>query len=208
MSASCALPRCLQTDAPSRPALSAHTGDGEVLLADVMCRVYQGVSPYLARELLLAAELDPMLPASRADEAALAQLHPQWRRWLEALQQGSFAPGQLPDGSVSVLGGLPGSLPPAHCGDVLALLAWHFAPLEGEAQLEDQRGNLLRQLAVAVKRSRGKVQGFEKKLEEAGQADELSHQGDLLVASIWRVRATAGRADVGLLSHAAFYPPC
>lgn len=187
-------------------------------LPEVLARAYQGVSPALARELAAAAGLPADVQASRAMyyEEPLDALFAEWQRWLRTLAAKSFAPGRTPEGAYSVLGGTLESDPDApdlqeRVGSdvtagpsgraaapspnalvplppLLAMIAAEYHSFEGERQFGTQRRDLEKAVTAAIRKVENRLRAFELQVVGAAAADEVQHQGDLLVASMWQIK--------------------
>ncbi|MEG3438236.1 NFACT family protein [Pannus brasiliensis CCIBt3594] len=145
---------------------------------------YRGVSPQLARSILVKAGIPAETTTEQLTETDWKNLFQTWREWLTILETGSFSPGWTADGGYTVLGW--GAVEPADNAQVL-LNRYYSDRLRKETfqqlhqKLSQKIHNLLAKLQV-------KAEGFEKRLQESEEAEIYRYRADLLMANLHEIR--------------------
>ncbi|MEA5466467.1 Rqc2 family fibronectin-binding protein [Leptothoe sp. PORK10 BA2] len=147
-------------------------------LSKMMLTSYCGLSTALARQLSLAAELDPSQATDSLTTEDWQRLYLQWQRWLQCLEKNDFQPAHTETG-YTVLGWAAAS-PVA--GTLQKLLdSYYTAQLNQQifAQLHNQLTQKTKKLAGKL---RQKAANFHQRLEDSDQADLYRFKADLLMA--------------------------
>lgn len=146
-------------------------------LSKMVVTSYSGVSTALAKQLSIAAGLDPNQATDSLTADNWQQLYEQWQRWLHCLENNDFQPGRT--------------------GQGYTVLGWTAVPVSGSIQqlLEDYYSTQLNrqtfsqlhhQLTQKIKKLTGKLRqkatNFYQRLDDSDQAERYRVQADLLMA--------------------------
>ncbi|CAG9465119.1 unnamed protein product [Pedinophyceae sp. YPF-701] len=162
-------------------------------VAKCLARALLGVSPALGAELCCSAGVDPTQDAGTISDATWLRLRTEVARWVAAVRTGAFRAGlcvparcisAISDGRTGVYEDAPGG-PGATVSDALGALR----PGEsGQEQHAAVRAVVDRALKFNLKRARGRVAALEEQERAGYDAPKVRHQGELLVANVWRIK--------------------
>jgi predicted ribosome quality control (RQC) complex YloA/Tae2 family protein len=144
-----------------------------------LLKSYRGLSPSVARSLIIQANLDPEQSTETLTNEHWQRLFQGWQAWLKTLESENFQPGWTEDG-YTVLGW--GIKQPAENVQTL-LNCYYTAQLERQTfqQLQHQ---LLQKVGNLLQKLRLKADGFKQRLQQSDDADTYRQQADLLMANL------------------------
>jgi len=140
---------------------------------------YRGVSPLLAEELALAANLEPQTPTDRLELPQWQALFIAWQNWLSVLTEAKFQPARRVGGGFSVLGWEASATP---VESILKLLDLYYRDRLASTTFSQLQQQLQQRLASNLKKLQQKAQGFRDRLQQSDAADVHRQQADLLMA--------------------------
>jgi len=172
----------LQTDETAFKALlGTWPGPTEKALGGL----FTGISPQIARELILRAELDGLESASALSEAESAALWSAFSDMIRQVKEGSFSPciyyhnGQPAEFSV-----LPLRLYAAEealpCGSVSEMLSAYYAEKNSAARIRQRSADLRHVLTQTMERDSRKRDLMEKQLKDSEKRDKYKLWGELI----------------------------
>ncbi|MEL6221932.1 MAG: NFACT RNA binding domain-containing protein [Cyanobacteria bacterium J06627_8] len=142
-----------------------------------LVKLYQGVSPVLARTMAAQANLEPTISTDEMTSTDWNTMHTAWQQWLRQLQHETFHSGWQGSG-YTVTGW--GEYRPA---DSIQHLISHYYKQELTQQELTQVGHQLTQkLDGYLKKLYRKAKDFQTRLQDSEQSDEFKQKADLLMA--------------------------
>ncbi|MEO0947085.1 MAG: NFACT family protein [Cyanobacteria bacterium J06641_5] len=142
---------------------------------------YRGVSPLLAEELAIAAELEPQTPTDRLELPQWEALFTAWQNWLQILTEAKFQPARRAGGGFSVLGWEASATP---VESILKLLDRYYRDRLASTTFSQLHQQLQQKLASNLKKLQQKAEGFRDRLQQSDAADVHRQQADLLMAHL------------------------
>jgi len=140
-------------------------------------KLYQGVSPVLARSMAERAGLEPTIPTDVMAEVDWKGMFESWQAWLTLLETQAFQPGWQGTG-YTVTGW--GAYEPEESVQRLISQYYHQV-LKGE-ELTQLSHQLRQKLEGYLKKLRRKADDFRQRLQDSEQSEQLRQQADLLMA--------------------------
>ncbi|MEO1182711.1 MAG: NFACT family protein, partial [Cyanobacteria bacterium J06636_28] len=150
-------------------------------LCKMMLKSYGGLSTALARQLSLAAGLDPN---QTTDSLTLDQwqlLHLQWQRWLQCLEQNDFQPAYTEKG-YTVLGWTATATSLLVPGSIQQLLDSYYTSQLNQQIFAQLHNQLTQKTKKLTGKLRQKAANFHQRLDDSDQADQYRVKADLLMA--------------------------
>lgn len=160
-------------------------------LRRTLLKTYRGLSTPLIAAMTRSANLDPEQSTSTLTEQDWERLWQQWQQWLHQLTSQSFQPGWTSTGYTVI--GWNISTPVA---SIHTLLDKYYGDRLSQHQFQQLHHHLSQKLSSLLTKLRTKADGFQQRLTQAGQADQLRNQADLLMAHLhaWK----PGMTDITL----------
>lgn len=192
------------TDAIPRPAESQANWQNRVGLVPQaiwknLLQTYRGVSPILAKEMALAAGLDPEQSTETLTANDWKRLFEKWQDWLEAIAQAQFQPTQWSTG-YSVMGWIPGHTAPS----VQTLVDHYYTHHLNRDVFRQLHHHLQQKLRTLLKKLNTKVNDFQNRLHKSDGAETYKERANLLMAYLHQW--TPGLTEITLTDFATGKP--
>ena len=142
-----------------------------------LLQTYRGVSPILAKEMALAAGLDPEQSTETLTANDWKRLFEKWQDWLEAIAQAQFQPTQWSKG-YSVMGWISGETAPS----VQTLVDHYYTYHLNRDVFRQLHHQLQQKLRTLLKKLNTKVDDFQNRLDKSDGADTYKERANLLMA--------------------------
>lgn len=142
-----------------------------------LLQTYRGVSPPLAKEMVLAIALDPNQSTDTLTADQWQRLFKQWQTWIGAIAQDTFSPTQLEQG-YSVMGWTSGQ-PATNLQTLVNDYYTYHLDRDVFRQLHHQ---LQQKLRTLIKKLTVKVNEFQRRLQASDGAEKYKERADLLMA--------------------------
>ena len=143
--------------------------------------LYRGVSPAIAEELAIAAEIPPQTLTDRLQPDRWQALFAAWQRWLQVLEREEFCPARRETGGFSVLGWETSAIP---VESALQLFAEYYRDRLAETHFAQLHQQLQQKLAAVTGKLQIKANDFHQRLQQSDAADDRRQQADLLMAHL------------------------
>lgn len=140
---------------------------------------YRGLSPKVAEEIIIAANLSPQQSTATLNLDDWQQLFKYWQQWLDILETNRFAPGWLAKG-YTVLGWNKLEA----VDSVQTLLNSYYIREINRQQFKQLHHQLSQKLASILKKLNVKANTFRQRLEQSADAETYRQQADLLMANL------------------------
>ena len=147
-------------------------------LYKMMLKSYGGLSTALARQLSVAAGLNPNQSTDSLTLAQWQQLHIQWQRWLQCLEHNDFQPAYT-DKGYTVLGWTATS---SMTGSIQELLDSYYTSQLNQQIFAQLHNQLTQKTKKLTGKLRQKAANFHQRLDDSDQADQYRVKADLLMA--------------------------
>ena len=147
-------------------------------LSKMMLKSYSGLSTALARQLSLAAGLDPSQSTDSLTLDHWQQLYLQWQHWLRCLGQNDFHPAYTEKG-YTVLGWTATS---SVTGSIQQLLDGYYTSQLNQQIFAQLHNQLTQKTKKLTGKLRQKAANFHQRLDDSDQADQYRIKADLLMA--------------------------
>lgn len=146
-------------------------------LSKMMVKSYSGLSTALAKQLSIAADLDPAQATDSLTADDWQQLYVQWQRWLQCLEKNDFQPARTDQG-YTVLGwaGSPVS------GSIQQLLDDYYTTQLNQQTFSQLHHQLSQKTKTLTDKLRQKATNFYQRLDDSDQAERYRVKADLLMA--------------------------
>ena len=178
-------------------------GEWQKTIAEALSYRIAGISPWLAREVLIRAGLKESLPLEEIGAYELTLLLKQIKALTKLLETTDFAPSLLRKN------GLPAdfaAFAPMLWQDkeqqlfptMSAALDAYYAARQRQVEFTNQRRKLQKALQHQVSRLQRKISARERELLASEQGESYKEAGDLLAAHLYTLREQAGYSGRGL----------
>jgi predicted ribosome quality control (RQC) complex YloA/Tae2 family protein len=144
---------------------------------------YRGLSPAVARSLIVQANLAPERDTESLTETDWQRLFACWQEWLKLLESGKFRPAWTAAG-YTVLGWEVAEA----AASVQLLLERYYRDCLNQQEFQQIRQQLRQKVGNLLKKLRLKADNFQQRLQESDCADESRQQADLLMAYLQQVQ--------------------
>ncbi|MFN9175931.1 MAG: NFACT family protein [Synechocystis sp.] len=142
-----------------------------------LLKSYRGVSPMVVKTLLNQAEIDPDTDNQTLTPEQWQRLFQAWQHWLTCLENQEFR-GEITEAGFTVLGAVKA---PAN-QTIHGLIQDYYCQQLGQEQFQQLRHQLQQKLNTVIAKLQQKAHTFQKRLEEADNANQYQQQADLLMA--------------------------
>ena len=144
-----------------------------------LLKSYRGLSPRVAAEIILAANLSPQQNTDTLEAEHWQKLFHYWHKWLKVLEDRRFDPGWLNNG-YTVLGWNK-----THSVDqVQTLLNRYYTNQVNRQQFKQLHHQLNQKLTNLLKKLNIKANTFRQRLQQSANADGDRQKADLLMAHL------------------------
>ncbi|GAB4532902.1 MAG: NFACT RNA binding domain-containing protein [Pleurocapsa sp.] len=140
---------------------------------------YRGLSPQVATEIILAAQLSPQQSTDSLQPEDWEKLFDYWQKWLHILNNREFDPGRL-DNGYTVLGWNKIQ----SVADVQTLLNTYYKNVLDRQQFQQLHHQLNQKLGGVLKKLQQKADIFRQRLQESENAESDRITADLLMANL------------------------
>lgn len=144
-----------------------------------LLKSYRGLSPRVAAEIILAANLSPQQNTDTLQANHWQELFYYWQRWLKVLEENQFDPGWLNNG-YTVLGW--NKTQPVE--QVQALLNRYYTDQVNRQKFKQLHHQLNQKLTNLLKKLNVKANTFRQRLQQSANADSDRQKADLLMAHL------------------------
>ena len=144
-----------------------------------LLNAYRGLSPRVAEEIIIAAELSPTQSTSTLQADNWQKLFTYWQKWLLILSNKAFAPGWLTNGYTVI-----GWHKIAAADSVQTLLNRYYTEEINQQQFQQLHHRLSQKLANILKKLNVKANAFRQRLQQSADAEAYRQQADLLMAHL------------------------
>ncbi len=148
-----------------------------------LLKSYCGLSPKVAEEIAIAANLSPQVQTNTLEIKDWQELFNYWQKWLIALEQKQFDPGWLNNG-YTVLGWH--KTEPVE--QVQILLNKYYTQEFNRQQFNQLHHQLNQKLSNLLKKLNVKAKSFRDRLEQSKDAEDYRHKGNLLMAHLHEIQ--------------------
>ena len=155
---------------------------GQLLRQLLNC--YRGLSPQVAREIIIAAELSPQSPIEKLLQSDWQQLFIYWQKWLKSLQELQFNPGRSHRG-YTVLGWNRTQT----AENVQSLLDSYYTEQLDRQQFQQLHHQLIQKINYPLQKLDRKAEIFRQRLQQSTAAESYRQQADLLMAHLHQWQA-------------------
>ena len=146
-------------------------------LSKQLLKSYRGVSPMVVRTLLTQADIDPNTDNQTLSLEQWQRLFEAWQTWLKGLERQQFR-GEITASGFTVLGTVRESSEPT----INDLIRDYYHQQLGQEQFQQLRHQLQQKLNTVISKLQQKAHTFQKRLDEADNANQYQQQADLLMA--------------------------
>jgi predicted ribosome quality control (RQC) complex YloA/Tae2 family protein len=148
-------------------------------LKSQLLKSYRGLSPRVATEIIIAAELSPQQSTDSLQLDDWQRLFSYWQKWLIVLANQKFDPGWLKDG-YTVLGWDKTE----SVAKVQTLLNRYYTEEFNRQQFKQLHHQLNQKLTNVLKKLNVKADTFRQRLQQSAGAETYRQQADLLMAHL------------------------
>jgi len=148
-------------------------------LKSQLLKSYRGLSPRVATEIIIAAELSPQQSTDSLQFDDWQGLFSYWQKWLTVLANQKFDPGWLTDG-YTVLGWHKTE----SVAKVQTLLNRYYTEEFNRQQFKQLHHQLNQKLTNVLKKLNVKADTFRQRLQQSAGAEIYRQQADLLMAHL------------------------
>lgn len=148
-------------------------------LKSQLLQSYRGLSPRVAAEIIIAAELSPQQSTESLQLDDWQRLFSYWQKWLIVLANQEFDPGWLRDG-YTVLGWHKTE----SVAEVQTLLNRYYTEEFNRQQFKQLHHQLNQKLTNVLKKLNVKADTFRQRLQQSAGAEIYRQQADLLMAHL------------------------
>lgn len=148
-------------------------------LQSQLLKSYRGLSPRVAAEIIIAANLSPQQNTDTLQAEHWQELFHYWQKWLKVLEEHQFDPGWLSNG-YTVLGWNKTQ----SVEHVQALLNRYYIDQVNRQQFKQLHHQLNQKLTNLLKKLNIKANTFRQRLQQSDNADSDRQKADLLMAHL------------------------
>eukprot|EP00890_Picochlorum_soloecismus_P000065 jgi/Picsp_1/1059/NSC_04543-R1_fibronectin-binding a domain protein len=151
----------------------------------MLCRTFRGVSPSVARELRLRANIQVDQPLEVLDDKQMNSIFVHWTSWLECLENSKYKCHYLDDSQISIM--------PSACGDKeddgpLAFFGKYFSSFQTKNESQKVKSSLIKAIRKSKEKLTKKLNSLEEQENSSKHFEDAKRKADMIMSNLHQIR--------------------